>query len=213
MAEIVLDIKIESEESLDDDLKEFKNVLMSYAMTALFSVQDAMFNSLHEHINKDVYDVYHPTDYPRRKDNPQFGTPLDDVLNYGSLIGPFNKIYASGDFSLHGGISYDPRGEHCGTTADLDPDSKYYDADNPKPLKPNPVHENDLIRRIETGEGYDWKVPKVVYKGRPFWQNFVKEMIEGGQIAVAFRYDMISHGVDVEMTYDEVEREPQDGDY
>lgn len=213
MAEIQLSVKVDGEKSLDEEIKDFKNYLILRSAQALEQVQGQMTEHLENRIIEDVYNKYTPKEYPRRYDNPQFGDPLTSLM-YMDALGPSGGITSNGDISMMAGLDYNPRGEHSGTTADLSPDSPYYDADNPSPLKPNPVHENELIRRIETGKGYDWKVPSAVYKGRPFWQNFVNEMIEGGQLGALFLQAMKELGVgDIELAYDEVEREPNDGEY
>lgn len=73
----------------------------------------------------------------------------------------------------------------------------------------NPLNDNDLIRRIESGSGYEW----YPHPGaRPFWRNFVNEMIESG-FASAFDNAMFfKFGSDYEGATS-VERESVDGDY
>ena len=46
----------------------------------------------------------------------------------------------------------------------------------------NPLDGDALIERIETGRGYEWPVNP---GKRPFWDNFVKELIDNGAAAKA----------------------------
>jgi len=72
-----------------------------------------------------------------------------------------------------------------------------------------PKDGDAMISRIETGRGYEW----ARHPGpRPFWQNFVDEMVNSG-FAEAFDAAMFRQfGADYEVGT-VVERESSDGDY
>ena len=177
-----IDIKFQAEfnELFDSDIKQFQSELRNMMIKALPEVREDMKEALKRHIETDVYS-YSNKAYPRRKDNPQFGPSLIDFDTRGQMT-PIGDIDANATWAVVG-FNYTPDGSHSGTTADLDPSSKYYDADNPRAIKPNPVHRDALIRRIETGAGYDWKT-KV--KPRKFWQNFINEMTETDALEDSF---------------------------
>lgn len=142
----------------------------------LESVGGEMIHDLQKHISKDVYAKYSPTSYPRRKDHPQFGTPLDSIKNFTTKVDN-NLNVATLNFD------YSPDGTHKGKKKDaLDYDEEIDEKRNggktgERPLKPNPVHGDMLIKRIETGKGYDWKADGI--PARPFWSNFVNEEMHG----------------------------------
>lgn len=48
------------------------------------------------------------------------------------------------------------------------------------------IDNDDLIRVIELGKGYQWFVGKRKIPPRPFWDNFVTEMIQGKQAEISF---------------------------
>ena len=155
-------------------------------------VGSEMINNLQSHIQKDVYDAYTPTSYPRRKDHPQFGTPLDDIKNFSTHI---ERDY--GMTTLY--FDYNPDGTHKGKIWDtLDYE---FDESNPRagttrtpgaqPIKPKPVHGDKLINRIQTAKGYDWG-KEGQFPQRPFWSNFVQEEIESGGVKNRFD-DMVEN--------------------
>ena len=154
---------------IEDEFNQLIREIGKKTQSALRHVALEMREDLKRHIDEEVYEKYTPKVYPRRKDNPGFGIPLNDMEHNASGYAHFTD-------GLDNGISflYQPDGSHSGTTADLKPNSKYYNADNPRPIKPNPVHGDDLIQRIETGKGYDWDV----HVGRrPFWTHFKQEQL------------------------------------
>lgn len=204
MAHITLNFDVGEAWGLEEDVAAFKGELRDAMIKALPQVREAMYDTLIRHIETDVYS-YDNKEYPRRADNPRFGTPLIAVREQSTRIG---DISADGMCATVG-FNYMPDGSHSGTTADLDPKSDSYDADAPRPIKPNPVHRDDLIRRIETGRGYDWKgnFPK-----REFWQNTVNELVDGKMLEDYFLQAMAAEGIEVDRDFS-VEREPQDGDY
>ncbi len=48
------------------------------------------------------------------------------------------------------------------------------------------IDNDDLIRVIELGKGYQWYVGKRKIPPRPFWDNFVTDMIQGKQAEISF---------------------------
>lgn len=73
----------------------------------------------------------------------------------------------------------------------------------------NPANNDELIRRIETGRGYEWRK----HPGpRPFWNNFVDEMVDR-QFADSFDRSMEQQLGEDYIGGTTVEREPIDGVY
>ena len=212
MAELVFDIDVSGEGTIDDDVKAALAEINTAIKQSMGDIGGVMMDGLKKHINEDVYGKFTPKDYPRRSDNPKFGPPLNDVA--GQSLAIFDETSPTG-IGARVGIDYKPSGEHSGTTADLDPASDYYNPDNPRPIKAYPprgdrVDADDLIRRIETGKGYTWRRRP---GPRPFWTNFVNEMIEGRELERTFQWAMMSRGMEVSLIDSGVVREPGDGDY
>ena len=163
-----LTVSVSGLENIDEEFNAFRQKLNQQLTKAVRAMEGPLKDDLYVHIEEDVYAAYKPKEYPRRRDNPEFGIALNDMDKNAWL-----SILPQGNgFSFN----YLPDGSHSGTTEDLDEYSDNYDADTPRPIKPNPVHGDDLIRRIETGRGYDW----ACYPGkREFWQNFVNEEMDG----------------------------------
>ena len=153
-------------ESIDQDFKKVQAEIKTSIAKAMPQLADAMKQSLKEHIDQDVYAAYTPQAYPRRSENPGFGVPLNDIDS-----NTFVDTWPDGVR-----LDYKPDGSHSGTKRDL---KGGFAQDSIRPIKPNPVHGDDLVRRIETGQGYDWDFSMA----RPFFQNFVWEMVEGGGAA------------------------------
>lgn len=141
---------------------------------AMQEVADATLETLKEHIKKDVYDQWNPTEYVRRYES-------------GGLIdfSPIHPNVGSGELT----IRYQPDGSS----------SQWRD----------PASGDALIGRIESGNGYEWRR----HPGpRPFWQNFVNEMIDS-KFAAAYDLAMMAQfGSDYEGGT-VVERQAGDGDY
>lgn len=73
----------------------------------------------------------------------------------------------------------------------------------------NPANNNALIGRIESGSGYEWRK----HPGpRPFWQNFVNEMIDS-YIGPTFDASMAATLGDMYEGNSEVSRDGDDGAY
>ena len=147
-----------------------------------------MISDLQKHINDDVYKPYQPKSYPRRKDHTIFGIPLDDIKNFTTKVDN-NLNYAILE------MQYNPDGFHSGKMRDtLDYDAEAHEDDAKyanRPIKPHPVHGDALIRRLQTGEGYDWKCSP---GPRPFWDNFVNEE-NNGKIISRFNTYIENHNM------------------
>ena len=165
----MLSFKLTGAGGVTKEYKAFNTKFYTAVQAGLTAVGSELTKHLQEHIRKDVYDAYTPKSYPRRSGHPQFGTPLESPQNMDLQVNKLSLIF-----------SYEPTGDHSGTKKDrLDWSAlkkKYQTAPN-QPIKPNPVHGDDLIRRIETGEGYDWDV---AVPERHFWNNFVEEAVGAG---------------------------------
>lgn len=170
-------VTISGEETLTNELNDFVLNLREPIWEGLSAVADGLTSGLQAHIQKDVYDAYEPSSYPRRSENPRFGIALNDK----------RQMEVKYPNSMSMTFTYEPTGYHSGRMQDAK--DAYKTTKNgavrstsrtirqwDKPLKPHPVHGDKLIRRIQTGEGYDWKgeFPK-----RPFWDNFVEEQRSG----------------------------------
>lgn len=162
----MLSFKISGMGSVDKDYKAFNTSVFHGIHAGLVSIGSELTKQLQQHIRTDVYNAYSPKSYPRRSNHPQFGTPLESTDNMDLQIGKLSLAF-----------NYEPSGSHSGKNRDRIDWSELSDdlkKSPDKPIKPNPVHGDDLIRRIETGTGYDWdvEVPE-----RHFWNNFVEEAI------------------------------------
>lgn len=162
-----MQVTVSGFESVYDDLSDIMRELNNQIDVALIMVGSEMIHNLQEHIQEDVYEAYSPKRYPRRSENPRFGRSLiDDSLENMRANVKNSRL----DFY------YTPTGAHSGTMGDVLNASDFDFTPNgaAKPLKPHPVHGNDLIKLIQSGEGYDWDV-KV--GARPFWDRFVDEQL------------------------------------
>lgn len=73
----------------------------------------------------------------------------------------------------------------------------------------HPVSDDAMIARIESGSGYEWRR----HPGpRPYWKNFVNEMIASG-FAETFDSSMVAHLGNEYEGGTVVERESGDGEY
>ena len=131
--------------------KQVKDALLS-AGTAL---QEDMKSCLAEHINADVYEAYEPAAYVRREHK---GGLLDMNKNTSESPQP-QEI--GGNVVIQ--LNYEPSGDTDGNGEYIDPH----------------VDGDVLIERIERREpDYNWN--RVRDPGdRPFFRNFVEEMLDG----------------------------------
>lgn len=170
--------------SLEAEVDAEMRGLTGVFLVALDGVITETKDRLKQHVKKDVYDRWKPTEYIRRDKNGG----IIDIDGSSGVNGPFpqtqGKNIAAG-FELR----YRPSGESA--------QWKY------------PANNNELIGRIESGTGYEWRE----HPGpRPFWTNFVNEMIEQNEFGDAVRRELAMLGVDVE-GFPEAVRGSGDGDY
>lgn len=211
MGEIHLNISA-SQMTLDDLVKDFGEALPEDKMHRIAEyVGNEMKETLEYRIEEDVYKEYRPRVYPRRSEHPGYGVALNNMEKNVDIFP--QSIPGKAAVTL----SYKPDGSHSGTFGD------FYNAEqlarihkkSSDPIKPNPVHGDDLIRRIETGRGYDYrpssKTKHPFTEPRPFWGNFVTELIEGGGFDKAVQDAFKAEGI--EITDVHAERERGDGNY
>lgn len=164
-------VEIEGMETLQADLNKEVGAIYRAVPSALQLVGSEMILDLQKHINEDFYDKYDPVAYPRRRDFPAFGTPIIDASNMDISVNGLSLAFTYSPMGFHSGQLKDTLNwnESSGNAAML---SGEY------PIKPNPVHGDDLIRRLQTGKGYDWHLKKGKdFPARPFWDKFVDEQI------------------------------------
>lgn len=157
-------VTINGSETIKEDYNKIINQLRIDTNNALNQMGKTLIASLQNHINIDFYDKYDPKSYPRRKDFPQYGKSLlsEDYMN----------IDVTGTMLA---MEYLPRGEHSGKMKDTLNWKKKQQGGN-APIKPNPLHGNELIARLQTGKGYDWKLKNGDYPPRPFWNLFIEDV-------------------------------------
>ena len=139
---------------------------------------------LKQHIKKDVYDQWFPTEYIRREEN---GGLMDESEMKFQVPPPAfrGKTFAAG-FRL----TYQPWG-----------DSDQWE---------QPLSGNGLIGRIVSGEVYEWKK----HPGpRPFWHNFAEEMIDQNEFGEALRRERTLLGIERAGCPEAVRGPSGDGDY
>jgi hypothetical protein len=191
--EIELKFEVTGQASLDAEFRGFQALLADGMKKSLLEVNAKMQEALKEHIEQDVYYAYVPRVYERRSLNPGFGTPLSDLQA--------NVGFSVTEVQMHekgvGGqtrFQYKPTGQHANSVwSGTDGDA--------------------LIGRLENkSPAYRWgnrKVPE-----RPFWQNFVDEMVDGGKAEDFFVDGMNFYAPQLEVEAGGgVERESGDGDY
>ena len=167
-----IEMKVEAKEDFNQIAKEVEKDLQRQLYGgAVAAVNEAVVAELREilrrHIRDDVYGRYTPQGemkYLRRSEHQGLGTSLRESADEDHAKSIFNM--KSGGV-WESGICYEPTAEHENaewSDPDLEPDRLISRIENKDP----PYHFEPKKR----------KIPK-----RPFWQNFVEEMIEGGQFA------------------------------
>ena len=197
------DIKVEAQGDFNQIAKEVeKDLQRQLYESTVAKVHDAVVSEsrevLQRHIRDDVYGMYQPQGelhYIRRSDKTGLGT---------SLLESADEKHAKSIFQLksggvwESGIRYEPTGEHANfewSDPDLEPDR--------------------LIGRIEKKDPpYNFEPKKRKVPKRPFWQNFVEEMIEGGQFAQTVEKILKEQGIaEPGDTITGVTRDESDGNY
>lgn len=184
-------------EDFDMQLRAFLNTLIGEISDASTVAMEESKESLKDHIVNDVYKAYTPKAYKRRSENPLLGTPLSDLDAYSHTIKPSGGN-VGGNLVVTTKLYYNPRGSHAVAR---------WSSDAPQKKKIKNVDDNELIGRIEKKDpAYNWgnsKVPE-----RPFWQEFVREMVDGGRLEKAFvramkpKEQVVADGNIVAETYD-----------
>lgn len=138
------------------DLAALETQVKTAALHAGTILQEDMRACLTEHIVDDVYDAYDPDYYTRRLSD---GGLLDIPKNTAGSPPPF----VSGD-GVEIELQYEPDGATDGDGNEID----YH------------VDGDDLINRIEKkNPPYNWRMANTRIPERPFFRNFVEEMIGG----------------------------------
>ena len=176
-------VTVSGEETLTNDFNDFIKDLAYPILSGLTAVGDGMSANLMQHIQEEVYDAYTPKSYPRRWDPRRGGN-----TGFGESI--IEQVKKADVRTLSLSFVYEPHGYHSGRMQDAidayeddkdgirKPTARTERSFN-RPLKPNPVHGDKLINRIQTGKGYDWKGD---FPARPFWDSFVGEQKNGAII-------------------------------
>lgn len=142
-------------ETIDTDFNEEMKKINSGVASALNLVASEMTDALKKHIKEDWYDPWGPPkEYIRRTDNPSYGRPLGGDKNI-----TLEKDATSLTFI------YSPSGEH-------------------QIGKWNTHSGDSIIDILQENKGWSFE-PSKDKKGRsimarPFWDNFVSEMKDGG---------------------------------
>lgn len=152
------------------------------------ALNSAMRDKLEEHIKRDVYDAYTPIEYIRRSKKPSMGTPLTDMDVNSSIHAGLD---AGGTFTFQ--FRYHPTGIH---------DNVMWSDES----------GDGLIGRIEKFEPpYNWTPKRKTLNERPFWQEFVEDMVDNGGIANVLAQTL--SGLGYETNPGTVTRTPDDGRY
>lgn len=145
----------------------YNQILLEVASSVEKALNDAKPH-LKKRIEADVYKVYSPTVYKRRSDDSTLGVSLAAQ----AITEPYTSVIKPGGGNVNGMLQvtsrlyYNPQGNHKR--------KKWHTADY-----------DDLIGRIEKkSPPYTWGQAQV--PERPFWQNFVDEMVGGGELERLF---------------------------
>lgn len=176
---------ISGTETISEDFEKIKSKLNVDINDSLNRMSIYLITQLQNHINIDFYDKYDPTSYPRRKDYPQFGKSLLDK-EYMDIETGLNTLT----------LTYLPQGGHSGKMKDtLNWNKKKGGKNGDNPIKPNPVHGNELIQRLQTGQGYDWQKKDGGFPPRPFWNLFIEDVERNFESR--FIFELQSKGYDI----------------
>lgn len=172
--------------------KWFQTEVRGRIAKGLMGLRDGMRESLAQHIVKDVYNAYQPNQYERRGDGGGLQAQAMNATSHadGSPDGTSYRIY----------INFAPNGNHP-MESDWAEDDVY------------PVHGDDLIGRIEKwNPRYSYRPRHKRLPSRPFWQNFISEMVDDGMAEYLFASAMRAQGDEV-IEDGAITRESGDGNY
>ncbi len=149
--------KIEGVESIQRDYEAFERDVSRATEYGLRALASELTPALQRHVQRDVYAAYTPELYQRRFNHPQYGRSLFSEKNMS-----WNLVHRSGG---QRGVefTYEPSGQNTHY-----PTSYYYaDADS-------------LITVLQSDNGYLWLKNGGIGEKRPFWNNFVDEVVKEG---------------------------------
>lgn len=172
--------------------KWFTTEFQGKMVKGLLGLRDGMREALAQHVIKDIYNAYSPNEYERRGDAGGLQAQALNATSHadGSPDGTSYRIY----------INFSPNGNH--------PKEREWAEDGVRP-----VHGDDLIGRIENwNPRYSYPPRHKRLPKRPFWQNFVSEMVDEGMAEYFFTSAMRAQGEEV-IEDGSIVREPGDGDY
>ena len=197
MAEIDLRLQIEGQESLKEDYQSVMAEIVEKIKYAAYTAQAEATEKLEEHIVEDVYKEWNPRVYTRRSDDESrsLGEPLTSV-RYMDVTEPEEATDGHGNHLISTTLDYTPSGEHVV--------EKWHTADG-----------DELIGRIEHKRPrYTYNAANRYVPPRPFWQLFVFDMVENGGYAKLLKKAFATTGeLDIEIGNDDIQLEPQDGEY
>lgn len=138
---------------LEEDLAALEAEVKNAFRASRQTLANDMRACLQDHVYADVYDEFQPREYVRRRDSGGL-----------SDMGANTTVFPDeGDGGMNLTLRYQPDGSRDGEGNEV----------------PEAVSGNDLISRIEKRDpDYNWERKP---KKRPFFRNFVEEMIEGGR--------------------------------
>lgn len=145
-------VTVEGIDSIDKDFDAVMKEIDNAVNYGLDIVKEDMKNTLQVHIIEDVYEQYTPIIYLRRFDYPEYGESMSDGETMDGWIenGRLHFFYTFG-------------GWHA-----LYPDDPYY------------PEGDKIIKTIQDGTKYPSYPWGVRINPRPFWDNFVADMIDKG---------------------------------
>ena len=168
---------------LEEDMAALEAEVKNAFRASRKALADDMRACLQDHIEVEVYNAFQPTEYVRREGS-------------GGLYDMKASATVSSD-ERDGGMNltflYQPSGATDGEGNDV----------------PDAVSGDDLVNRIEKKDPeYDWKRKP---KKRPFFRNFVREMIEGNRAEETLVRAMNAASPTLEITADgDMIRESED---
>lgn len=168
---------------LEEDMAALEAEVKNAFRASRKALADDMRACLQDHVEADVYDEFQPREYVRRRENGGL-----------SDMGASATVYS--DEGLGGmelTLLYQPDGGKDGEGNDV----------------PDAVSGDDLVNRIEKKDPeYNWKRKP---KKRPFFRNFVREMIEGNRAEETLVRAMNAASPTLEITADgDMIRESED---
>lgn len=180
---MTVSVKVDGTETLKEDLVTAMKEIGNGCIHSLVNYVVPEIKDLYKrHVQTDIYDKWEPTEYIRRGES---GGLID--FDHNGSFSPSDKSMSEEGFAVGIKFRYRPDGS-----------SEQWE---------HPLDTDDLIRRIETGQGYEWRK----HPGpRPFWTNFLNEAIEGNAFADAVMRGLESYGIQVD-GFPYAERESTDG--